>query len=222
MVTTIYMSVGLATPRREDASGTVLRTAHPRLCHIIKNLRYNSLTLKPIPEDTGSFLKIRTANPQMLYVDKTAYLHRLISSGRSCLFLARPRRFGKSLMITTLKEIFNGRKDLFEGLVIAQTDYEWKKHPVLHFNFGQCADATGYENFANSFAVRITAVSDSILEVNESAPNPIAVMYLEGYLTRTGYDPRSKMYRLGIPNEIIRQELRKRYSVIRAARTSSS
>ena len=69
---------------------------------------------------------------------------------------------------------------------------------------------------------RVTAVSDSILEVNESAPNPIAVMYLEGYLTRTGYDPRSKMYRLGIPNEEIRQELRKRYSVIRAARTSSS
>ena len=114
--------------------------------------------LKPIPEDTGSFLAIRTAKPQMLYVDKTAYLHRLVTSSRKCLFLARPRRFGKSLMITTLKEIFNGRKDLFEGLAIAQTDYEWKKHPVLHFNFGQCADATGYENFANSFAARIEAI----------------------------------------------------------------
>ena len=97
--------------------------------------------LKPIPEDTGSFLKIRTANPQMLYVDKTAYLHRLLTSGCSCVFLARPRRFGKSLMITTLKEIFNGRKDLFEGLAIAQTDWEWKRHPVLHFNFGFAAAA---------------------------------------------------------------------------------
>ena len=114
--------------------------------------------MKPIPEDTGSFLAIRTANPQMLYVDKTAYLHRLVTSSRKCLFIARPRRFGKSLMITTLKEIFNGRKDLFEGLAIAKTDYEWKKHPVLHFNFGQCADATGYENFANSFAARIKAI----------------------------------------------------------------
>ena len=92
--------------------------------------------MKPIPEDTGSFLVIRTANPQMLYVDKTAYLHRLVTSSRKCVFLARPRRFGKSLMITTLKEIFNGRKDLFEGLAIAKTDWEWKKHPVLHFNFG--------------------------------------------------------------------------------------
>ena len=62
------------------------------------------------------------------------------TTGRPCL--------GKSLMITTLKEIFNGRKDLFEGLAIAKTDYEWKKHPVLHFNFGQCANATGYENLA--------------------------------------------------------------------------
>ena len=114
--------------------------------------------MKPIPEDTGSFLAIRTANPQMLYVDKTAYLHRLVSCSRRCVFLARPRRFGKSLMITTLKEIFNGRKDLFEGLAIAKTDWEWKKHPVLHFNFGQCADATGYENFANSFAARIEAI----------------------------------------------------------------
>ena len=103
--------------------------------------------MKPIPEDTGSFLKIRTANPQMLYVDKTAYLHRLVTSGRTCCFLARPRRFGKSLMITTLKEIFNGRKDLFEGLAIAKTDYEWKKHPVLHFNFGFAAAATSYEQF---------------------------------------------------------------------------
>ena len=105
------------------------------------------LSMKPIPEDTGSFFAIRTANPQMLYVDKTAYLHRLVTSSRKCLFLARPRRFGKSLMITTLKEIFNGRTDFFEGLAIAKTDYEWKKHPVLHFNFGFAAAATNFGQF---------------------------------------------------------------------------
>ena len=50
--------------------------------------------MKPIPRDTGSFLAIRTANPQMLYVDKTAYLHRLVTSpDGKCFFLARPRRF---------------------------------------------------------------------------------------------------------------------------------
>ena len=86
---------------------------------------------KPIPEDTGSFLKIRTAQPQMLYVDKTAYLHRLVTSGRTCVFLARPRRFGKSLMITTLKEIFNGRKDLFEGLAMDQETAKKYAEPYL-------------------------------------------------------------------------------------------
>ena len=56
--------------------------------------------MKPIPEDTGSFLAIRTANPQMLYVDKTAYLHRLVTSGRSCVFLARDtRRFVEGAVV---------------------------------------------------------------------------------------------------------------------------
>ena len=112
--------------------------------------------MKPLPVDTGSFLNIR--NGGMLYVDKTAYLHRLIVSSRKCYFLARPRRFGKSLMITTLKEIFNGRKDLFEDLAIAKSDYEWKKHPVLHFNFGFASSAESFEIFANNFAARIRSV----------------------------------------------------------------
>ena len=112
--------------------------------------------MKPIPKDTGSFLSIRNAG--QLYVDKTAYLHRLIASTDKCYFLARPRRFGKSLMITALKEIFNGRKDLFEDLAIAKTDYDWRKHPVLHFNFGFCATAVSYEEFVSNFRARIKAV----------------------------------------------------------------
>ena len=112
--------------------------------------------MKPIPEDTGSFLSIR--NDGQLYVDKTAYLHRMITASRKCYFLARPRRFGKSLMITTLKEIFNGRKDLFEDLAIEKTDYAWKKHPVLHFNFGFCAEKSSYEDFDRSFALYVRDV----------------------------------------------------------------
>ena len=112
--------------------------------------------MKPIPKDTGSFLSIRNAG--QLYVDKTAYLHRLIASKDKCFFIARPRRFGKSLMITTLKEIFNGRKDLFEELAIAKTDYDWKKYPVLHFNFGFCAEKTSYEDFDRAFATYVRDV----------------------------------------------------------------
>ena len=59
--------------------------------------------LQPIPKDTGDFEEIRTAEVPKLYVDKTDYLHRLITDrNASRFFLARPRRFGKSLMITTL------------------------------------------------------------------------------------------------------------------------
>ena len=114
------------------------------------------MNLQPIPKDTGSFLSIRNAG--QLYVDKTAYLHRLIASTDKCFFIARPRRFGKSLMITTLKEIFNGRRDLFDGLAIAKTDYDWRKHPVLHFNFSKCATAVSLESFARKFAARVKAV----------------------------------------------------------------
>ena len=112
--------------------------------------------MKPIPKDTGSFLNVR--NSGMLYVDKTAYFHKLIASTDKCFFLARPRRFGKSLMITALKEIFNGRKDLFEDLAIAKTDYDWRRHPVLHFNFGFCAEKSSYEDFDRSFSLYVRDV----------------------------------------------------------------
>ena len=110
--------------------------------------------MKPIPKDTGSFLKLRTAG--QLYVDKTSYLHRIISSSDSCFFIARPRRFGKSLMITTLKEIFNGRKDLFEDLAIAKTDYDWKKYPVIHLDFCRCATKEGLEEFKRALANHVS------------------------------------------------------------------
>jgi len=70
-----------------------------------------------------------------LYVDKTRQVFDLIDRGK-LYFLSRPRRFGKSLTLTTLRYIFDGEKDLFKGLYIAeQTEYEWEAHPVLKFNF---------------------------------------------------------------------------------------
>ena len=69
-----------------------------------------------------------------LYVDKTERIYSLISSGRYY-FLSRPRRFGKSLLISTLRAIFEGKKELFEGLAIAdKQDLTWEKHPVLHLD----------------------------------------------------------------------------------------
>lgn len=65
-----------------------------------------------------------------LYVDKTEILYNLVNYGKM-FFLARPRRFGKSLMLSTLKAYFEGKKDLFEGLAIYNLEKEWEKHPVF-------------------------------------------------------------------------------------------
>ncbi len=69
-----------------------------------------------------------------LYVDKTKYIVDFRMKQMKYVFLSRPRRFGKSLFASTLHAYFDGRKDLFEGLAIADYEKEWTKHPVLHFD----------------------------------------------------------------------------------------
>lgn len=70
------------------------------------------------------------------YVDKTAYIQQLVEEGRQFVFLSRPRRFGKSLFVDTLKEAFEGNETLFEGLSL-HGKWDWsKKHPVIHMSFG--------------------------------------------------------------------------------------
>lgn len=87
-------------------------------------------TLYPI--DTAVFEKIRKEG--YLYVDKTAYIHQLTQKG-TFYFLARPRRFGKSLFINTLEEYFNGNRSLFQGLAIDKLQPDkWKSYPVLHLD----------------------------------------------------------------------------------------
>ena len=73
-------------------------------------------------------------NRGCVYVDKTALVHKLVTEG-SIYFLCRPRRFGKSLLVSTLRSYFEGRKDLFEGLAIENLETEWAKYPVFHFDF---------------------------------------------------------------------------------------
>ncbi|MDR0891144.1 MAG: ATP-binding protein [Mediterranea sp.] len=68
-----------------------------------------------------------------VYVDKTALVYQLAKTGRYY-FLSRPRRFGKSLLISTLEAYFEGKKDLFEGLAIAKLEKEWKAYPVIHLD----------------------------------------------------------------------------------------
>ena len=72
-------------------------------------------------------------NEGYLYVDKTALVYKLANDSKYY-FLSRPRRFGKSLLVTTLEAYFQGRKELFEGLAISELETEWKQYPVLHID----------------------------------------------------------------------------------------
>ena len=71
-----------------------------------------------------------------LYVDKTEHIYQLLNQG-SVYFLSRPRRFGKSLLISTLNEIFEGNKELFKELWIYKSDYAWEKHPIVRIDFSR-------------------------------------------------------------------------------------
>ena len=77
-----------------------------------------------------------------LYVDKNASLNKIIAEYKGQYFLARPRRFGKSLLISTLKAVFLAKRELFKGLYIDSQDYEWKKYPVIHIDMGSCAKSS--------------------------------------------------------------------------------
>ena len=69
-----------------------------------------------------------------VYVDKTEYVWKMVTTKAVNFFLSRPRRFGKSLLVDTLRCYFEGRKELFEGLYIFNVEKEWKKYPVIHLN----------------------------------------------------------------------------------------
>jgi hypothetical protein len=87
---------------------------------------------RKLPAGLQDFEKIRTEN--YVYVDKTRYIHEL-TMNKAPYFLARPRRFGKSLFLSTLKQYFLGKKDLFEGLFISEIEKEWVEYPVFYIDF---------------------------------------------------------------------------------------
>lgn len=87
--------------------------------------------VRQCPVGIQTFSEIREDN--LLYIDKTEYVYRMTHSGKY-FFLSRPRRFGKSLLTSTLRSYFEGRKELFEGLAIERLEKEWTAFPVLHFD----------------------------------------------------------------------------------------
>ena len=84
------------------------------------------------PIGIQTFEKIRNGN--YLYIDKTQYVYQMAHSSSNYMFLSRPRRFGKSLLTSTLEAYFEGRKEQFKELAVEKLETEWTKYPVLHFD----------------------------------------------------------------------------------------
>lgn len=90
---------------------------------------------KPVQASPYTFRDIIKGG--FLYVDKTRFVYELVRYSKGIYFLARPRRFGKSLMISTLDELFQGHKELFEGLWIYASDYQWPSYPIIRIDFSR-------------------------------------------------------------------------------------
>lgn len=126
------------------------------------------------PIGIQTFSEIR--NNDYLYVDKTKYIYQITHPGKY-VFLSRPRRFGKSLLTSTLDAYFSGRKDLFKGLAIEKLEKEWKQYPVLHFTLAMAKMGT---------------VKDLFNQIN----NQLSRMEGMFGLTRSGEDVTTRFYNL--------------------------
>lgn len=132
------------------------------------------------PIGIQTFSKIREDN--YLYIDKTSYIYNMTHSESSYIFLSRPRRFGKSLLTSTLHCYFEGRKELFKGLAIEELETEWESYPVLHFDMslGKHLDKPALERYlSNSLAIyeRQFGIKSDFPDTNIRLANLIRTAY---------------------------------------------
>jgi hypothetical protein len=120
-----------------------------------KKIEDMTTTNRELPIGIQDFEKLRRGGN--VYVDKTAYVYKLTRGGKPY-FLGRPRRFGKSLFLSTLKAYFLGKKELFEGLAIAELEKEWTEYPVIYIDLNKNA----YTSVG-----KLEAVLDSVLSFYE-------------------------------------------------------
>ncbi|MDR2140440.1 MAG: ATP-binding protein, partial [Deltaproteobacteria bacterium] len=133
--------------------------------------------MKFIPYGIDSFSEIRQGN--YIYVDKTRLLYELVRH-KIPYFLSRPRRFGKTLTVSSLKAILEGRRDLFKGLWIDSSDYDWRPYPVIHLSLSSVkTDSLDSVNKALLSRLKIIARREKLSfsganPDNESSPDDVA------------------------------------------------
>lgn len=99
-------------------------------------------------------------NNNYLYVDKTEHIYNLLTTGGGVYFLSRPRRFGKSLLISTLDQIFQGNKELFKEQWIYSSDYDWKKYPVIKLSMGNVETGKGEKEFVRDLNISLDEIAE--------------------------------------------------------------
>lgn len=114
-----------------------------------------------------------------VYIDKTELIHQMIQTGDSY-FLSRPRRFGKSLLTSTLESLFKGKKELFEGFWISSSDYNWKTHPVISLDF-TLIDSDSYENLERTLQKLLQNVANQydLGEIREATPRQTLIALVQ-------------------------------------------
>ncbi|MEA1912145.1 MAG: AAA family ATPase, partial [Spirochaetota bacterium] len=140
--------------------------------------------MKKLPLGIQTFKKLIEEN--YLYIDKTKYIHKMVAEG-SIYFLSRPRRFGKSLTLSTLGSLFEGEKELFKGLYIYDQPWVWKRWPVLRFDFSI---------FSESFEPEVLV--NSITESIQSYANHYNIS-----LTKNEYDKRFQELLENLPDKAV-------------------
>lgn len=113
--------------------------------------------MRKLPIGVQNFVDL--IEKECVYVDKTIYIYQLLQSGASSFFLSRPRRFGKSLLLSTMKAIFEGRKELFEGLYIYDKINLQEQRPVVHLDMSGL-DTRSIERFETSISFRLHSMAE--------------------------------------------------------------
>ena len=130
------------------------------------------------------FDNIRERN--LIYVDKTDLIYNMTQESQF-VFLSRPRRFGKTLLCTTLREYFSGRKELFKGLAMEKLETEWKKYPVLHFNLSLCKNQYNLQGITRELERQLSRFENKYgRDMNDETPGARFASLMELSYRQTG------------------------------------
>ncbi|MDR2142236.1 MAG: AAA family ATPase, partial [Deltaproteobacteria bacterium] len=143
--------------------------------------------MKLLPVGVADFQII--SNNDYIYADKTNFLYSLLKLQRPY-FLSRPRRFGKSLLVSALEAILRGRRELFKGLWIDQSDYDWQPYPVIHLSLSAVrTDSVATANDSLLSCVKSIAEVEGLSSIQESTPENFFKALILGLYTKYGQKP---------------------------------